>query len=150
MTLTVEIPDDLAGRLRAAGGDLSRRVREAFAPEEYKAGHISKADLRRLLGLSRYELDGFLQAHEVWADVTIDDLRRGPRRTDLLLMDDREGVIAARSKGVRVAGTLGVLVMAAERALLNLADAFDRIKRTSFHYPQELIDRFLAEHSGQA
>jgi hypothetical protein len=36
MNLTVEIPDDLAGRLSATGGDLSRRALEAFALEEYK------------------------------------------------------------------------------------------------------------------
>jgi hypothetical protein len=31
MHLTVEIPDDVAQRLAAAGGDLSRRALEAFA-----------------------------------------------------------------------------------------------------------------------
>jgi hypothetical protein len=38
MNLTVEIPDDVAQRLAAAGGDLSRRAREALALEEYKRG----------------------------------------------------------------------------------------------------------------
>jgi hypothetical protein len=67
----------LANQLRAAGADLSRRVLEAFALEEYKAERISKAQLRRLLGFeTRYELDGFLKAHEVWANYTIDDLRQ--------------------------------------------------------------------------
>jgi predicted transcriptional regulator len=36
MNLTVEIPDELAGRLNAAGGDRSRRALEALALEEYK------------------------------------------------------------------------------------------------------------------
>jgi hypothetical protein len=77
MNLTVEIPDDLAGRLNAAGGDLSRRALEAFGLEEYKSGHITKAELRRLLGLgTRYELDGFLKAHQVWVDYTVEDFRR--------------------------------------------------------------------------
>lgn len=77
MNLTVEIPDDLVGQLNAAGGDLSRRALEALALEEYKSGHITKAELRRLLGFStRYELDGFLKAHGVWADYAIEDLRR--------------------------------------------------------------------------
>jgi hypothetical protein len=75
MNLTVEIPDDLAGRLSAAGGDLSRRALEALSLEEYKSGHVTKGELRRLLGFStRYELDGFLKAHEVWADYTIENL----------------------------------------------------------------------------
>ena len=33
MNLTVHIPDDLASRLSAAGGDLSRRALEALAAE---------------------------------------------------------------------------------------------------------------------
>jgi hypothetical protein len=77
MNLTLPIRDDLANRLSAEGGDLSRRALEAFALEEYKSERISKAELRRLLGFeTRYELDGFLKAHEVWAKSTIEDLRR--------------------------------------------------------------------------
>lgn len=77
MQLTVEIPDDLASQMSAAGADLSRRMLEGFALEEYKAERISKAQLRRLLGFeTRYELDGFLKAHQVWPNVTIEDLRR--------------------------------------------------------------------------
>ena len=74
--MNLNVPDDLAQRLDGAG-DLSRRALEGFALEEYKASRISKAELRRLLGFeTRYELDGFLKAHQVRANVTIDDLRR--------------------------------------------------------------------------
>jgi hypothetical protein len=77
MHLTVEIPDDLAGQLRAAGGDLSRRALEALGLEEYKSGHLTEDGLRRLLGFStRYQLDGFLKAHDVWIDYGIEDFRR--------------------------------------------------------------------------
>jgi hypothetical protein len=77
MNSTVEIPDDLADRLNAAGGDLSRRALEALGLEEYESGHITKAELRRLLGIgTRYELDGFLKAHRVWVDYTVGDFRR--------------------------------------------------------------------------
>jgi uncharacterized Ntn-hydrolase superfamily protein len=76
MNLTLHIPDDLAGHLRAAGGDLSRRALEALGLEEFKSGRINKAVLRHLLGFtSRYELDGFLKAHDVWIDYTVDDFR---------------------------------------------------------------------------
>ena len=66
MNLTLEIPDDLVGRLRAQGGDLSRRALEAFALEEYKNGSLTEDELRRFLGFgTRYQLDGFLKAHDV-------------------------------------------------------------------------------------
>lgn len=77
MDLTVHIPDELVSQLSAAGGDLSRRALEAFGLEEYKSGRIGKSVLRRLLGFtSRYELDGFLKAHDVWIDYTVEDFRR--------------------------------------------------------------------------
>lgn len=77
MNLTVEIPDDLVGQLNASGGDLSRRALEALALEEYKSGHLTEDELRRLLGFgTRYQLDGFLKAHDVWVDYTLEDFRR--------------------------------------------------------------------------
>ncbi len=77
MHLNLEIPDDLAGRLGAPEIDLSRRALEAFAIEEYKHERLSKADLRRLLGIaSRYDLDGFLKAHDVWIDFSIEEFHR--------------------------------------------------------------------------
>jgi hypothetical protein len=77
MNLTVEIPDDVASQLSAAGGDLSRRALEGFGLEEYKSGHLTKAGLRRLLGLTSLDqLDGFLKAHDVWIDYTVEDFRR--------------------------------------------------------------------------
>jgi predicted nucleic acid-binding protein len=68
---------------------------------------------------------------------------------DMVLMDDREGVIAARSRGFRVAGTLGILSMAASQGFVDLADAFARLKRTNFHYQQEIMDQLLADSSGR-
>ncbi|MBI4909361.1 MAG: UPF0175 family protein [Acidobacteria bacterium] len=76
MDLTIHIPDELAGDLAAAGGDLARRALEGFALEEYKSGRLSKAALRRLLGFStRDQLNGFLKAHAVLDDLpTMADL----------------------------------------------------------------------------
>ena len=77
MELTVQIPDELASRMSASGVDLSRRALEALALEEFKSGHISKPELRRLLGFgTRYELDGFLKAHDVYEDYTLQDLEQ--------------------------------------------------------------------------
>ena len=77
MNLMLEIPDELATRLGGEGADLSRRALEAFALEEYTNKRISSAELRRLLGFeTRNEFDGFLKAHNIWFDYTIEDLRR--------------------------------------------------------------------------
>ena len=65
------------GALSAAGGDLSRRALEALVAEEYKHGRLTKPDLRRLLGFATSDqIDGFLKAHDIWIDYTIEDLER--------------------------------------------------------------------------
>ncbi len=75
MNVTLLIPDDLVERLTSAGGDLSRRALEAFALEEYKSGHLTQAELRQLLGYeTRAAMDGFLKAHGVFEEYTLDDL----------------------------------------------------------------------------
>jgi predicted nucleic acid-binding protein len=40
-------------------------------------------------------------------------------------------------------GTFGILQRAARRGLLNLADAFERLKRTNFRYQQQIMDKLL-------
>ncbi|MGC2202124.1 MAG: UPF0175 family protein [Stellaceae bacterium] len=76
MEITVCIPDDLADRLGTAS-EIERRALEALALEEYKLGHLTKPELRRLLGFgTRYGLDGFLKAHGVFEAYSLDDLER--------------------------------------------------------------------------
>jgi hypothetical protein len=77
MDVILHIPDEVAERLAAAGSDLSRRALEALALEEYRAGRLTEAQLRQLLGFeTRYQLDGFLKTREVWLAYTKDDLER--------------------------------------------------------------------------
>ncbi len=66
---------------------------------------------------------------------------------ELVLMDDRAGVAAARSKGLTVAGTLGILDVAASRGLIDIAVAVSRLKATNFRYRSELLDALIARHS---
>jgi hypothetical protein len=79
MEITLNIPDELA-RLIGTAGDIERRALEALALEEFKAGRLTKAELRRVLGFeTRYELDGFLKTHEVYEPYTLEDLERERR-----------------------------------------------------------------------
>jgi hypothetical protein len=81
MEVTVHIPDDLAQRLGTAG-ELERRALEALALEEFRLGHLTKPELRRLLGFgTRDALDGFLKSHDVFEPYSLDDLAR--ERQDL-------------------------------------------------------------------
>ena len=70
-------------------------------------------------------------------------------KADLLLMDDHDGVTAARQRGFAVTGTLGLLDLAARKGLVDLAAAFTRLKATSFYYRQGLLDALLAQHDAR-
>ena len=62
--VTLDIPDDMAGKLASHGQDPARAALEGVAIEGYRSGALSAFQTRRLLGFeTRYELDGFLKAH---------------------------------------------------------------------------------------
>lgn len=85
MNLTLRIPDDLVQRLSAGGDDISRRALEALAIEEYRAGRLTRPELRRLLGFgTRAELDGFLKGRGVDELMTIEEFERDRQDLDRL------------------------------------------------------------------
>jgi predicted HTH domain antitoxin len=47
-----------------------------MAVEAYRAHRLTEHQLATLLGMERYELDGFLKRREVWLESTTDDLRQ--------------------------------------------------------------------------
>jgi Uncharacterised protein family (UPF0175) len=84
MEITLRIPDEFA-RLLGSTGEIERRALEALALEEYKLGHLTKPELRRLLGFgTRAKLDEFLKAHGVFEPYTLDDLERERRDLERL------------------------------------------------------------------
>ena len=88
MQVIVEIPDDVARKLAGRGLDPSRSTLEAVAIEGYRSGVLTASQTRRLLGFeTRYELDGFLKAHNIFEHAySLEDLEQD-RRT-LQKMED--------------------------------------------------------------
>jgi predicted nucleic acid-binding protein len=64
---------------------------------------------------------------------------------DVVLMDDRAGVAAARLRGFLTTGTLGVLERAASKGFIDLPDAVVRLKATNFRYSPILLDSMLVD-----
>ncbi len=63
--------------LALTSGNWPRHVLEALLADEYRAGRITKPDLRRFLDLETSDqIDTFLKAHHVWIDYTLADLAR--------------------------------------------------------------------------
>lgn len=64
---------------------------------------------------------------------------------ELLLIDDRAGARLAQRRGLAVTGTLGVMDLASRAGLLDLRDAFVRLRKTNFRYPPSLMEMLLEE-----
>ncbi len=62
---------------------------------------------------------------------------------DLLLVDEVQGRKAAAERNIKLTGTIGVLELAATAKLLDLKDAFDKVKRTDFWISHKLLDARL-------
>ena len=62
---------------------------------------------------------------------------------DLVLIDERDGRMAAQACGLIVAGTLRVLADASEMGLIDLAEAFARLQTTTFRVDTRLMELLL-------
>ncbi len=65
MEVTLHIPDDIAKRLSADGGDVSRRALEAIALEGYREQTLTLYQVSEMLSLSRVDTEDFLGQHHV-------------------------------------------------------------------------------------
>ncbi len=72
MQITVELPDDIA-RHPAPG----REALEALAIEGYRSEKLTHHQAAQLLGLTRFEFDGFLKDRQIYDHAyTVEDLER--------------------------------------------------------------------------
>jgi predicted HTH domain antitoxin len=77
MEVTLHIPDDVAKKLAATGGDVSRRALEALALEGYRQHALTLYQISEMLGLSRVETEDFLGQHQIpLAEIGESDLDR--------------------------------------------------------------------------
>ncbi|MBX3290892.1 MAG: DUF3368 domain-containing protein [Acidobacteria bacterium] len=89
---------------------------------------------------------------EVPENTGLDNLGPGEReaiflaeseKADLLIIDERKGMRAAMQRKLMAVGTLIILEQAAAKGLVDLPNAFEKIKNTSFHVSSELLNEIL-------
>ncbi|HTW95557.1 MAG TPA: UPF0175 family protein [Tepidisphaeraceae bacterium] len=86
MALTIQFPADVEKRLRADVPNLDAETREAAALELFRRGILSHYELSQVLGLDRFETDGYLQRHSVYdGSLTAEDLDEQSRTLDRVL-----------------------------------------------------------------
>jgi predicted nucleic acid-binding protein len=83
-------------------------------------------------------LSGILDPGEAEAIALAEEMK-----ADSLLVDEAEGREEALRRRLPVSGTVGVLEKAAERSLIVLAHAFQRLSQTNFRIAPELLRKAL-------
>lgn len=77
MDVSFSMPEDLASRLEAHWGDLSRRAMEAMVADAYREGAITLGEVRRILGhTSRLATEAFLKERGALLDYDEAELER--------------------------------------------------------------------------
>jgi len=82
-----------------------------------------------------------LQAGERAAILLAESVHAG-----IILLDEKSARRFAAERGLRVTGLLGVLVEAANRGLVDLAPAIQRLTKTSFRYSPALLRSALERY----
>jgi hypothetical protein len=76
VTITLNLPEDIARHLAAHGEDPARAALEGLALEGYRSRTLSEEQIRRMLAFeTRVEVHGFLKLHGVFLNYTADDFR---------------------------------------------------------------------------
>ncbi len=100
---------------------------------------------------------GWIERQEVRNTLLVETLRRDldqgeaetialatELRTDLVLMDEREGRHAAQRLGLRTVGVVGILLDAKQQGFLPIVrPAFDALRTTGFYLSQQVYRRGL-------
>jgi predicted HTH domain antitoxin len=75
VTISFELPHDIAQRICTSGVDLSDKAREAFLVDLYREDAITHGQLSKALGLDGYDTDGVLKKHGVFLEINVEELR---------------------------------------------------------------------------
>lgn len=82
--IAVDLPEDIAKRLKSAWPDVSRRALEAVAVEGYRDGALTRDQVGRLLGLSFGDTEAFLKRHRAHLAYDEDDFEQDRRDLERL------------------------------------------------------------------
>ena len=126
----VALPLSVVEELRHEGSPLV--VREwSRDPPQWVSVYQPRARAQRLpTGLGMGEVDAIDLARELFAE--------------LLLIDDEKGRKFAEQMGIKATGTLGVLLRAGKRKLVDPVECFKRLTaETNFHSSAAVAERFL-------
>ena len=128
------VPSAVVEELRHPAADAAVRAWLTRVPSWLAVEHVTEAADARLARLDPGERQAIQLATREHAD--------------LLLMDERLGVRIAREQGLAVTGTLGVLLQAARRGLVDLGGALALLQNTDFRCSSRVLEEVRRRAEG--
>lgn len=90
MQITIDIPEDIADRLRAGSGDsLEQSAKESLLIEAYRRGFVSVGRLAEMLGMGVIEADRWLAERKIPINYSRSDLEADSQTLRTLLSEGR-------------------------------------------------------------
>ena len=125
----IHIPEEVFDEVVTRGGNLSG-AEEAASAEWIKVGNVgNKIAVESLsITLDRGEAEAIVLARE---------------KDALLIIDDGDGRRTAESLGLKITGTLGILLLAHEDGKLDLKTAIDDLMAAGFRLSEKEYKRIL-------
>jgi len=81
MQIHLNVPEEIARTFGDDAQSVERAALEALALEGIRSCNLSRGQVRRLLGFqTRYEVDGFLKAHGLAAQESLEEVQRDSER----------------------------------------------------------------------
>jgi predicted nucleic acid-binding protein len=126
----ITIPEAVYREVVVAGKDLHG------AKEVSESGLVSVKKVQNHLAVKALEV--FLDKGEAEAIILANESHAG-----LLLMDDAEGRRIAQTMGIRITGTVGILLLAARAKKIDLETALDHLLAAGFRLSDREYQRIL-------
>jgi predicted HTH domain antitoxin len=77
MQITIELPNEIANQLQLQPANISRRILELIAADNYRQGRLGATQVCRMLNFSsRWETYEFLKREKAYLPYTEDDLEQ--------------------------------------------------------------------------
>ncbi|SPE37629.1 conserved hypothetical protein [Candidatus Sulfopaludibacter sp. SbA6] len=81
MQIHLDVPEEIARTFGDDAKSIERAALEALALEGIRSGSLSRGQVRRLLGFqTRYDVDGFLKAHGLAVQDSLEEVQRDSDR----------------------------------------------------------------------
>ena len=81
MEINLNVPEEIARNFGQDAGAVQRAALEALAIEGVRSGRLSRGQARRFLGFeTRYEVDGFLKAHGLAVQESLEEVTQDSDR----------------------------------------------------------------------